>query len=138
MNLAAFGELLTLSYWFEYYPGPFAGVLYWSVLGAAAGAVLIGLVLAFTTRVVKDAGWRRVAARLGNLLLTVGVLALLSFFFTQTSTPLLGSRFWFVLWLLIALSWLWFIMRYALTVAPQERAERAKQQEYQKYLPRTK
>ncbi len=136
MNTERLQQLLTFSYWFSYYPEPFAGGLYWAVLGTAGGAAVTGLVLTVATRWVQDAGWRRVVSRLASLLLTLGCLALLSFFFTQTSTPLLGSRFWFLLWFIIGLVWLLFIAWYAVRQAPAERAARRKQQEYQKYLPR--
>jgi hypothetical protein len=135
MSLGPLQPLLNVSYWFDYYPSAFQGTAYWVVLGVSASAVVVGVLLAACARLVKDAGWRRVAVRTGKLLLTVGLLNLISFFFTQTYTPLLGSRFWFVLWLLIAIVWFWYIVRYALRVAPKERAERAKQQEYLKYLP---
>jgi len=137
MNRELLASLLTFSYWFSYYPGPFVGSVYWLVVGFSGGATVVGIALSVVARWVKDAGWRRVASRLSSLLLTVGILSLLSFFFTQTSTPLLGSRFWFLLWLVIGLLWLYFIVRYAFTVAPVERAERAKQHEYQKYLPKS-
>ena len=129
-------SFLTFSYWFSYYPGPFAGIVYWAVVGSAGGGVIVGVALAIATRWIKDAGWRRAAKRLSNLLTTIGCLVFLSFLFTQTSTPLLGSRFWFVLWFIIALVWLWYIVWYAIKVAPAERAERAKRQEYEKYLPK--
>lgn len=138
MTFDAFQPLLSVSYWFEYYPSAFHGFTYWLVLGGSGAAVFIGILLAAGARLVKDAGWHRVLTRLGKLWLTVGFLNLISFFFTQTYTPLLGSRFWFVLWVVVTFTWLYFIVRYAVLVAPIERAERAKQQEYLKYLPKNR
>jgi len=102
----------------------------------ASGSFLLGLVFSFINLYFKDPSTRRIIKRLGTLALTFGVLMAINFFFTQTSTPTLGSRFWFAGWLIMALIWLGFILKYALKVAPKERAERAKQLEYQKYLPR--
>ncbi len=138
MSLGLLQPLLDPAYWFDYYPGAFQGTAYWVVLGVSGGAVVVGMLLAASARVVKDTGWHRVAVRLGKLLATVGFLSLVTFFFTQTYTPLLGSRFWFLLWFAVAVVWLWSIVRYTIRQAPKERAERQKQQEYLKYLPKTR
>ena len=128
--------LISWSYWFGTYPPPFTGLYFWIIVGLAGGSFLLGLVFSFINLYFKDPSTRRIIKRLGTLALTFGVLMAINFFFTQTSTPTLGSRFWFLSWLIMALIWLGFIIKYAFRVAPKERAERAKQLEYQKYLPR--
>lgn len=128
--------LLNWSYWFGNYPPPFTGVYFWIVVGLAGGSFLLGFVFSLVYSRFGDPSTRRLIKRFGNLGLTFGSLMAISFFFTQTSTPTLGNRFWFLLWLLIAIIWLVYILKYAIQKAPQERAERAKQLEYQKYLPK--
>lgn len=128
--------LLTFSYWFTPYPAPFIGLTWWVVVSAAGGAFVVGAALRFLAPVVKEPSTRRIVKRLGNLGVTMGVLTAISFFFTQTQTPTLGSRFWFALWGITTLVWLISILRYTLSTAPKERQARAKQLEYQKYLPR--
>jgi hypothetical protein len=128
--------LLNWSYWFGTFPQPFTGVYFWIVVGLAGTSFLVGLLFSFINSHLKDPSTRRIVKRLGNLGLTLGCLMAISFFFTQTSTPTLGSRFWFLLWFIVAIIWFGFILKYAFRVAPKERAERAKQLEYQKYLPR--
>ena len=103
---------------------------------------MVGFVAGITLRVmasfIKDQSHRRLARRLSTSWITVSVLVGLSFFFTQTATPILGSRFWFVLWLLVAVVWWGFIMRYAWRVVPQERSARAAELANLRYLPRSK
>ena len=127
--------LLVLSYWFDTYPAPFAGVYFWIIVGTAAGSFVLGTAFNMFSSTFKDPSTRRVLKKLGTLGMTFGALMAISFFFTQTSTPTLGSRFWFALWLLLAVVWLGFIVKYAATVAPKERDERARQLINKKYLP---
>lgn len=132
-----FQPFFTLSYWFTPLPPPFTGFAYYVVAGAAGGSFVLGLVLRLLGGRVSDASTRTILRRLGSCFMTLGVLAGINLFFTQTSTPTLGSRFWFALWKLTGLVWLAFIVRYAVRQAPRERAARAKQAELAKYLPRS-
>lgn len=125
---------LTLSYWFTPYPAPFQGVYFWIVVGLAGGSFLLGAILSFINSRINDPSTRRILNKLGTLGLTFGVLIALSFFFTQTSTPTLGSRFWFLLWIIVVLIWLGFIVKYAVWQAPKERAERKRLLDNQKYF----
>ena len=127
--------LLSLSYWFESYPPLFTGVYFWIIVGVGGGSFILGMVLSLGNSVIKEPSTRKIVNRLGTLSTTFGALVMISFFFTQTSTPTLGSRFWFLGWFIMALIWLGFIVKYAIKQAPRERAERAKQIEYRKYLP---
>ncbi len=126
---------MDVSYWFSQYSEYFAGTMFWAALGIISGLVVLGAAIRLASRFIKDPSSRKACRRLSTMSITVGLLSAVSFFFTQTSTPVLGSRFWFLLWVLVAVVWLAFIVRYMLKVAPQERAERAKLQAYQKYLP---
>lgn len=95
---------------------------------------MAGLVLSFTSPRLSDPSTRKVFNKLGNLGMTFGVLMAISFFFTQTSTPTLGSRFWFLGWIIMALVWLGFILKYTFWQAPKERAERKRLLDNQKYF----
>jgi MFS family permease len=138
MSLEVFKALLSLSYWFSYYPGAFSGFIFWLVLGLSAAGVVIGIILFATSSLFKDLSSRRIVKRLGKLSIVSGILGLVSFFFTQTNTPLLGSRFWFLLWLITGIVWFIFILRYAFKVVPREREARERNQIYSKYLPRSR
>lgn len=132
----ALQPFFTWSYWFMASPPPFTGFAYYLVGGAAVGSFVLGLILRIVAGRFQDVSTRNIVRRLGTCFITMAVLAALSFGFTQTSTPTLGSRFWFALWKLTALIWLGFIVRYAVAQAPRERAVRSKQAELKKYLPK--
>lgn len=127
--------LLTWTYWFEAYPAPFSGVYFWIMVGLVVGSFVLGFTFNMLAGSFEDPSTRKLLKKLGKLGMTFGVFMALSFFFTQTSTPTLGSRFWFALWFLMALVWFGFIVKYALVVVPKERAERTKQLINKKYLP---
>lgn len=133
----ALQPLFTWSYWLMASPPPFGGVGLKLVAGTIGGGFALGLVLRLVTGRFHEPSTRVIVRRLGACFMTVSVLTAMSLGFTQTTTPTLGSRFWFAWWFLVALIWLGFILRYALTVAPRERAARAKQAELAKYLPRS-
>jgi len=129
------GDLLVWSYWFEAYAEPFSGLGLWLVFGLVAALWLAGAVLRLVAaQWLKDNSIKKIFRRLGTLLLTDGFLIGLTLFFTQTQTPYLGSRWWFILWLVITVFWLWFIIRYAIKVAPQERQQRLARENKLKYL----
>jgi hypothetical protein len=138
MSGEAFKPLLSLSYWFSYYPGALSGLYFWLVLSVASAGVIIGIILFATSSLFKDLSSKRIVKRLGKLSVVSGILGLVSFFFTQTNTPLLGSRFWFLLWLITGIVWLVFILRYVFKIAPREREARERNQVYSKYLPRSR
>ncbi len=127
---------LTFSYWLASYPNPFAGQAFWLVAGAALGGVVVAVVLRLLVAAMHEPSTRRIFRRLATLSATMGCLVGVSFFFTQTSTPVLGSRFWFLLWVIFGVVWLGAILRYTLTAAPREREERTRREAYEKYLPK--
>lgn len=127
----------SFSYWFAQYSEPFAGGGYWGAVGTIGGAIVLGIVVRMVSFFIRETTWRKTLRRLAALAMTMGALAFISFFFTQISAPVLGSRFWFLLWVIVAAVWLFSILKYVIRVAPKERATRAQAQEYQKYLPRS-
>jgi hypothetical protein len=138
MLVTTFKPLLSLSYWFSSYPGPLTGIFFWLVAGFILAGLAVGLGLRLAAIFTKDQSYRRLTKRLSVSWVTISLLFGLSFFFTQTATPILGSRFWFVLWLLVGLIWWGFIMRYAWRILPQERLARAATAANLRYLPRSK
>ncbi len=128
-------NLLSLSYWFEAYAEPLGGVwlrvLSGFILGLWCLAFIFGL---FGRKLSQDPSTRRIIKKLSSLFGTLGVLLAVTLFFTQTQTPYLGSRWWWLLWLLLFVFWLWFILSYALRVAPKERSQRQEHEQRLKYL----
>jgi len=116
---------------------PFTGLALQMVVVVAAAGFILGLVLRLGSRWIKDGSTRTGVRRLTNWFMTIGVLIGITLFFTQTETPTLGSRMWFLVWFVLAIIWLGFILRYMIRIAPRQRQERSRQAELSKYLPRS-
>jgi hypothetical protein len=127
---------LSFSYWFAQYSEPFTGKPFWFAIGASGGAIGLGILIRLALFAVHEQSWRRAMKRLSVMGVSMGVLIGVSFFFTQTSTPVLGSRFWFLLWGVVAILWVISIVKYLVVAAPRERAARKEVANYQKYLPK--
>lgn len=139
MSLPPFLQpFLSFSYWFNSHPPAFGSRVPQLIAAAAGAGVVAGLVLRVVGGRMSDASTRKLMRRLGSLCATLGVLVGVSLFCTQQEIPTLGSRFWFLLWLIVGIVWLVNILRYAFSAAPRERAMRARQAELAKYLPRSR
>ncbi|MBI5733757.1 MAG: hypothetical protein HY973_02320 [Candidatus Kerfeldbacteria bacterium] len=135
MSLDFLKNWFDLSYWFNSYPGPLAGVflsfVWWFVILALVAS--LGLW-----------GWRRfgrgdklteqIIGRVFSFTLTMAILVGVTLFFSQTETPVLGSRFWFLLWLVVGAIWLARLLVYLLRTVPKQKKQRASRQAQTKYL----
>ena len=84
----------------------------------------------------EDKQVTEVFSRLGRLGVTMGILGLMLFFFSFEEIPLLGARFWYLIWALGVGVWVALIVRYVVKVIPAERAAILARQEKEKYLPK--
>lgn len=73
--------------------------------------------------------------RFFSLGLTMGLIGLAYMFFAWQGVTLLGSRFWLMIWLAVAVVWKVFILKYLYVEAPKKRLEIEKRNKFNKYLP---
>ena len=130
------GNLLTLSYWFSRTAPKFDGFELQLIMGLVIGLIVVGVTFKIIMILSQGGPWKKLWRRLGNLFMTTGVLVGLSLFFTQTLTPLLGARWWFLLWLVIALLWFCVIVRYGVWKLPKALKADEEHKEFAKYLPK--
>ncbi|MFA5127021.1 MAG: hypothetical protein WC465_03420 [Patescibacteria group bacterium] len=69
---------------------------------------------------------------------STGLVGLLLVSFRAATAMYLSARLWLLLWLLIILVWLGYILFYRLSIVPKKQAEREKNIEYNKWLPKPK
>lgn len=130
-----FSEFATLGYWFNMYPGPFEGIIFWLVVSKMLGGFVLGILgKVLSGYTVKDPSYKKLINRFSSLFFTQGVLLALTLFFTQTATPFLSSRFWLIIWFVVLIVWLIYIIKYWIFVLPKERKDRNDWQQKQKYL----
>ena len=101
--------------------------------------VVVGIVLRLE-RLLKNKlpEIRVLNKKLSTWFLTLAVLWAVNLFFSQTATPILGNRFWYLLWGIVGLVWLGFIVNYGLVKLPHTKNARKSREEYLKYLPKSK
>jgi len=131
--------LWDLRYWFAIRSEPFNSWAGWIVLGVTAALAVagIGFRLWMRGRTIEKLT-RRVYRRISALLISAGLTGLLLDWFTGQRVPVLGMRFFFLIWLFSHGLWGYFIWRHAVKELPALRAKWAEQQAYEKWLPKPK
>jgi hypothetical protein len=125
-------NLLSTHFWFNNQPGP----LLPSSSKIFIALIIILFVLAATAYFIKSKGgfYRQLYGKLGSFIISNGLIGLVLFFFSAEQIPLLSARFWLLLWVIGALTWFFFIVRYAKSL-PKKKKELEKEREFEKYIP---
>ena len=129
-------NLLNWSYWFSRTATKFEGQQFKIVICAIFSLLVVGFIFKILTVTNMYGPVKKLWRRLGNLFITTGILIGVSLFFTQTSTPLLGARWWFLLWGLIAVIWAGLIVFYVVWRMPKQLKADEEHKEFAKYLPK--
>lgn len=125
------------SYWFTMSVPEVGGLLGTLVFVVFVATFVLGLVGRIVVdRKTTDRYKREIGGRVSNLLVTMGILGAVLFFFSFERIQLFGARFWYPTWLLATLVWAWFIVRYLRRDVPAKRAREESLKAQGKYLPR--
>jgi hypothetical protein len=126
-------NLLDSNFWFNVSPGAFAGL----TLKIILGVVLLLIVAAVALRIYKAKRrgiYGSLLARLSTFFSVFAIFILIFLFFNYEIIPILSSRFWYPLIVVIMGVWLVFILR-SLKDIKLKKEETEKQKEIKKYLP---
>ena len=129
-------SLFTLSFWFQRIPPELTPFFEKGFFGLFVLLLIGGAVV----RIIANHKQREqyveaIFGRIGNMILTMGILGLLWFFFTYEQIPLLGARFWFLIWLASLLAWVAWILIFAYRKVPELRQADHDRKERMKYFP---
>jgi amino acid transporter len=130
-------KLFDLRFWFALRPeilGPRAVRFLIVVFGAILVAALVLKIVASMKK--KNPPLAKLFRKLQRLFLTMGLLGFVLLFLSYEQIYLLGSHFWYLLWLIGFLTWLGFIIYYLVVKMPKEKDELEKKKRFEKYLPR--
>lgn len=127
-------HLLSLSYWFNTRPEPFGGWLQIAFIILTL-IFVAGSVASYLKNRQRELVYHKLWGNLFNYCLTNAILGLFLVFFNYEMVPVLMSKIWYAVWLVIILVWGYFIIRLARKL-PQRKAELQKQKEFAKYLPK--
>lgn len=133
MNMPSF---LLPSYWLTMSPpnvwqglGRFTVVLFLALLVA-------GVVARMRKQTALDRYTIELYRRLASLCLTMGFLGLLLFFLSYEQVQLLGSRFFYLVWLIGLVVWSALLARYVRKDIPAKRLQEQERLAREKYLPK--
>ncbi|MBI2474966.1 hypothetical protein HYV69_00905 [Candidatus Uhrbacteria bacterium] len=131
-----FNNFLDPSYWFTLRP---------ALVGGTEGKIIFGVfailfVLGIVARIVSsnktgDRYMKEVVERIATMLVTMGILGALLYFFSFEQIRLFGSRFWYLFWLIGIIVWCFFLLRFVKRTIPELRAHEALKAEQRKYFP---
>lgn len=132
--------LFTLQFWFDRRPPmlePFFQQAFFYFFGALVALSLIITVVVRKKK--KEDPWvAQGFQKISSWCLTMGIAGMAIYFFTHEQVPLLSMRIWFLVWLIGAVVWAVFIIRFFLKKVPQEKAKIKEKEEMKKYLPNKK
>ncbi|MFA6106199.1 MAG: hypothetical protein WC745_00840 [Patescibacteria group bacterium] len=127
-------NFLTLKYWFALNPGAPAQVMVNGLIGLTVLFFLIALILGMTKKRYRKNLYFRTLEKVYLFSLANFFLSLFFLFFVYESVPFFSSRFWFILWAGEMAAWLYFILKFLISL-PEKRASLEKEREYNKYIP---
>jgi hypothetical protein len=126
-------------YWISVEPPSTDGVTGYVYFGVIAAFILAAIVFRVLRGRVKDNRARAELFRhLGRLLMSMGVIGLVLYFFSYENLRFLGGRFWYLLWALATLLWAGWIVWHATRTLPAMNTVAREQSEREKYLPKPK
>lgn len=125
------------TYWLTLQPPEVGGLLGNMVLGVFVASLVFGIIGRIVIdRKGADRYKREIGGRISTLLVTMGVLGVILFFFSFERIQLFGARFWYPMWIIAALVWTFVIVRYVQRDVPSKRAREEALKARGKYLPR--
>ncbi|MEK7625459.1 MAG: hypothetical protein AAB467_03875 [Patescibacteria group bacterium] len=127
-------NLFYYTYWFKV-PVIATGFVYWTMLLILIGLLALGLAASLARKSFEEKSFGKLAQKINNLGVGMGLSGLVLFFFRQQSAPVLGWRIWFLVWGVSLIIWLAMIIRYYVKRVPAIKAEQSARHEKEKYLP---
>lgn len=131
--------LFSPSFWFDLSPNALSPGFDKAFFVAFSLLVLAGAVARVMARHKKDDRYLvKAYLMVGDMLVAMGLLGMVFFFFTYEEIYLLGARFWFLVWGIGFLFWISYIVKYVKVKIPAMRAEVKEKNQQNEYLPRSK
>ena len=134
-----FNQLLQPSYWFTLAPAQVDGLSGKIIFGVFALMFVIGIVMKIvSTHRVKDTYLLDIARKVIILLVTMGLIGSVLYFFSYERIRFFGARFWYVIWLAVLGYWIYGIVRFVQQEVPAKREQEQAKEAHKKYFPTKK
>lgn len=126
---------LSLAYWFNARPEPLSGNGRKALIEISAALLLLGIILATGVLQKKLNLSKKIQYFLTWFFLSNAFIGLALLFFNYELTPLLRSRFWYLLWAIAAIVWIIQLLRFYSNNKRRAVTHSGREQEIKKYLP---
>lgn len=131
--------LLSARFWFTAQPGPLMSAAAQFLLVVFAVCLFAAIIFYLVERRQKtDKAMGKLLKKFQSLFTTLGLVGFVILFFFQQQVPYLSSRFWLIVWLLVAIVWAGFIGQFGFFELPEHRTKAAERERLEKYLPKKK
>jgi hypothetical protein len=99
--------MLSVDYWFS--SKALMGPFFWGLLGLFAVLLLTGIVFDILLAMRRIINFRSAIRQFSSFCWTMSLIGLIWLFFFYQGVYILSARIWFVVWLLIAAVWAYFV-----------------------------
>lgn len=135
------GKIFSVPFWLDVRPGElsplfekyFLAVLIVNYSCYGLSKLIVRQMMAKRSFIIAKL-WQKI----GSFCLTMAVSFSFIFFFRYEAIPILGGRFWVLVWLITGFIWLVYLIRYYFVDVKYKLADLAKRQQYEKYLVKVK
>lgn len=125
------------TYWLTLQPPEVGGFLGSVVFGVFVALFVLGIIGRIVVAPRGDERYKKeIGNRIATLLITMGLLGVILFFFSFEEIQLFGARFWYPVWVMAILVWMFFLVRFVKRDVPAKRAREEALKTQGKYLPR--
>lgn len=129
-------SLFQPTYWLTLQPPEVSGLIGNIAFGVFVAFFLFGIIGRIVVdRRGDDRYKKEIGNRISNLLITMGILGVILYFFSFEEVQLFGARFWYPLWIIVTLVWVFFLVRFVHRDVPAKRAREESLRAQGKYLP---
>ncbi|MEK7546014.1 MAG: hypothetical protein AAB554_02955 [Patescibacteria group bacterium] len=130
-------NILSWSYWFSLQALELMPSAKLGLLALFVGLVVVGLAARTLSKTRSgDMFWAEGGKRVASMGLWMGVTGLLIVWCTHELVYFFGARFWFLVWLLVAIVWTASILRFLIAVVPKQKAEYEEKARIRKWIPK--
>ena len=135
-------KLININYWFAKQPPYLSEPFTKLFLGLFFVLIALSIVFQLIAFIQKKQNAQKIMIkfwkRLANFFFWIGIIEIILYFFRYERVPLLSSRFWLILWLLLFFGWGAYIIHIRFKKVPGIVTDKQQKEEFEKYLPTKK
>lgn len=130
-------QLLSWSYWFSLQASELMPSVKLALVVIFAALFVIGLLARVASKKwYTDMFWAEGGKRVSSMGLWMGVIGLIIVACTHELVYFFGARFWYLVWLVVAMIWSITILKFLIVVVPKKKVEFAERARIAKWIPK--